>query len=117
MIRNEVSLWRQDGWTVAVPEGDIDLGTVEDLASRIERGVGNDSSGLVLDLSRVTYLDSTGLRLLFRLSRQLASRQQALRVVVPPDSLLRPLLSLAGVGSAVPLFSSSVQALEHRPST
>ena len=86
-------------WPVARLVGEIDLSNVEDLRTRLEACVTNRSAGLVLDLSAVTYLDSTGLRLVFRLARELADRQQSLRLVVPPGSVLTRVLALAGVGS------------------
>jgi anti-anti-sigma factor len=78
--------------------GDIDLTNVDDLAATFARTVENTALGLVVDLTAVTYLDSTGLRLLFRLARALEDRQQDLRLVLPHASPLRRVLTLAGVG-------------------
>jgi anti-anti-sigma factor len=86
-------------WPVARLTGAIDLSNVEDLGREVERSVSNRARGLVLDLSGVTYLDSTGLRLIYRLARQLGDRQQGLRLVVPDDSRILRVLTLAGVGT------------------
>ncbi|GAA2722430.1 STAS domain-containing protein [Cellulomonas aerilata] len=96
----EVSEDTEDAaWPVARMTGEVDLSNVEDLGRRLERSVSNRARGLVLDLSGVTYLDSTGLRLIYRLARQLGDRQQRLRLVVPDDSRIRRVLTLAGVGT------------------
>ena len=104
MSRAAVAVSGDQEWPVARISGEIDLTNVDDLAATLRNAVGNRSHGLVLDLSDVEYLDSTGLRLLFRLLRELNDRQQQLRVVVPESAVIYGVLILGGVGSAVPMF-------------
>ena len=85
-------------WPVVRLTGDIDLSNAEALGVAAESAVSNHARGLVLDLSGVTFLDSTGLRLVFRLARRLGDRQQALRLVVPPGARFARLLTMAGAG-------------------
>jgi len=99
MSAAQVQVSTDAGWPVARLTGAVDLSNVEELGLRLERSVSNRAQGLVLDLSAVTYLDSTGLRLIFRLARQLGDRQQRLRLVVPETSRITRVLTLAGVGS------------------
>ena len=77
--------------------GEVDGSNADDLAERIAAAIRNDALSLVLDLSKVTYLDSSGVRLVFRLARGLRDRQQDLHLVVPCGSRVRRLLELAGV--------------------
>lgn len=98
-------------WPVALVGGEVDLSNVDGVASSLEGAVSNAALGLVLDLSGVTYLDSTGLRLLFRLARELRDRQQALRIVVPPEALIWRVLRLSGVPDVVPVSRSLPEAL------
>lgn len=81
--------------------GEIDLSNVDDVMSTIESSVSNTALGLVLDLSNLAYLDSTGLRLLFRLARQLHERDQRLTLVVPEAARITPILRLGGVFDAM----------------
>lgn len=99
MSVGDVQISHDRGWPVARLVGAVDLSNVDDLAQRLEAAVTNRCPGLVVDLSAVTYLDSTGLRLVYRLARQLGDRQQRLRLVVPPGSRITRVLQLAGVGS------------------
>jgi anti-anti-sigma factor len=86
-------------WPVVRLRGEIDLANVEELYRVAEGAVSNRDAGLVVDLSGVTFLDSTGLRLLFRLARRLGDRQQGLRLVVPEGARISKVLDFAGVGT------------------
>ena len=99
-------------WPVARMTGAVDLSNVDSLGRQLEDSVSNRARGLVLDLSGVTYLDSTGLRLIYRLARQLGDRQQGLRLVVPDDSRILRVLTLAGVGT-VARVGADLALLDH----
>lgn len=96
-------------WPVARLSGDIDLSNVDELGRQVEQAVSNRARGLVLDLSGVTYLDSAGLRLVFGLARRLGDRQQRLRLVVPDNSRIRRVLTLAAVGTVAEVVADVVQ--------
>ena len=105
-------------WPLARLTGAIDLSNVDELGRQVEQAVSNRARGLVLDLSGVTYLDSTGLRLIYRLARRLGDRQQRLRLVVPDGSRILRVLTLAGVGTVaqvVPDLSQLDPAEEDNP--
>jgi ABC-type transporter Mla MlaB component len=58
---------------------------------------------LALDLSGVTYLDSSGIELVFELGRSLAARRQTIRLIVPETSPVRRVLELSAVESIAPI--------------
>lgn len=99
----------EDPWPVVRLLGEIDLANADALGTAAENAVSNRARGLVLDLSGVTFLDSTGLRLVFRLARRLRDRQQSLRLVVPDGARISRVLSLSGVTAVAEIVS------EHRP--
>src|SRR4051794_39194408 len=88
---------RKNDWPSLAVTGEVDLSNVDEFCAALESAVPNSAFGLSLDLSGVTYLDSTGIRVLFRLDRELRERQQRLRIVVPEDAVIRRVLELAGV--------------------
>lgn len=96
-------------WPVVRLSGDIDLSNADGLGTAVERAVSNQARGLVLDLSGVTFLDSTGLRLIFRLARRLGDRQQALRLVVPDGARISRLLELSGVATVAEVVTTDSQ--------
>jgi anti-anti-sigma factor len=76
--------------------GPIDLATAPAVEADISALVGNETAVVTLDLSDVDYLDSAGLRVLFRLTTRLAEVRTALEVVAPPGSISRRVLDLCG---------------------
>ena len=74
----------------------------------------NRAQGLLLDLSGLTFLDSTGLRLVFRLARQLGDRQQRLHLVVPDTSPVARLLDIAGVRAVADITADEPPFLDQQ---
>ena len=104
--------------TVARLAGEVDLegaaGLREELAAAVPKG----DRGLVVDLTRVGYLDSAGLHLLHDTARTLAARGQSLRVVLAPHAVIAPLFEIVGMDQAVPVDASvdaAVDALASAP--
>jgi anti-sigma B factor antagonist len=93
--------------------GEIDLSNSPSVRDRLLDAVPNTASALVLDLSDTDYLDSSGVRLIFELSRRLGSRGQKLELVVPNHSLIKRVLVLTEVHQVVPM-SNSVDAAFQR---
>jgi anti-sigma B factor antagonist len=93
--------------------GDIDLTNVDEIAEEISATVENRALVLILDLSRLGYVDSTGVRMLFRLARQLRERQQQLILVVPPNARFRIVLHLSAI-EMVATVEPTVEAARSR---
>jgi anti-anti-sigma factor len=98
------TLFAQGDFTVAVVEGEIDISNSIELETELSHAVPNGARGLVLDLSSVTFIDSSGIRTLFDLAARLGHHQQLLHLVLPDDSkLLRTLLMLQ-IPAVMPVF-------------
>jgi anti-sigma B factor antagonist len=91
---------------VARLAGEIDMSNAGELGTAISSRVDNESPALILDLSELSYLDSSGLSMLFELDRRLATRRQVLRIVVPPDASIRRALELGGLDASVNVDAS-----------
>ena len=107
----QLQLDDEGGITIATVDGEIDLSNAAELEVAISHAVGNEALGLVVDLVRVDYLDSSGVTLLFNLARRLSRRQQAFVVVVPGEAHVREILSLSGATEALHLRESLAEAL------
>jgi anti-anti-sigma factor len=91
--------------------GEVDISNASDIGSTLEGSVPQRALGLILDLSRATYIDSAGVHLLFRLGGRLTRRRQQLRVVVPDTTPVYKIVNLAGLGWTVPQDRSVDEAL------
>jgi anti-sigma B factor antagonist len=66
--------------------GEVDASNVSDLSQELLEAVSNHSRAVVLDLSETSYIDSSGISLIFDAAARLRNRRQELRLVVPPRS-------------------------------
>jgi anti-anti-sigma factor len=96
---------------VARIAGEVDLSNAATVGDQLAAGVPNQALGLVVDLAGTSYLDSSGVSLLFDLAARLRRRQQALRLVVPEDAPLLRVLRIVDAGSAVPILPTVEQAV------
>ncbi len=104
------------GLPVAHLSGEIDRSNAAELGDRVATAIGDQGDGLVVDLSELAFLDSTGVRMLFELAAELKRRHQALRVVVPDGSHLGELLDTVGLKQAADTdrtVGEAVAALSH----
>jgi anti-anti-sigma factor len=83
--------------------GELDASNVDPVEASLLDCVGNDSPGLALDLTHTTYLDSAAVRILFDVARRLRTRRQELRLVVPPEGVVRRVLVLTALADIVPI--------------
>ena len=103
-----------DSVVVATLDGEIDSSNAAELRLALSERLPSASSALVLDLSAVSYLDSSGIHLLFDLGRRLAARRQALRLVVPDAAPMRRVLELCAIEAVAPMdreLGASLDAL------
>jgi anti-sigma B factor antagonist len=94
---------------VVTPVGDVDLATADAVRAELRAAMG-EARTVVLDLRGVTFMDSSGLRLLVEMQR--ATDADGIRMVVVrgPASLQR-LLDLTGVEGRVPMADDVEQAV------
>ena len=97
---------------VAELDGEIDLSNAAALGAEIDDRLANEVLGVVIDLTRVTYVDSAGIHVLFDLRHRLKSRGQEICLVVPPGSAIFRALEIAYVPRLVPVFESANAAIE-----
>ena len=109
---------RLDHVSIARLVGEIDLANAGAIEDAIAATLDEDRTlGLVADLSGVTFLDSSALRMLFNLHAMLAERGRAFVVVVPEGAPFRRVLEITGVADAIATCSTvdvAVEMLERR---
>jgi anti-anti-sigma factor len=106
-----VDIERQEYSLVARLQGEIDRSNAASLERDIIAAIPNTAAGLVLELSAVDYMDSSGIRMLFVLHSQLEQRGQRVRAVVPDTTPIKHVLDTLGVGTLIPLDTELSTAL------
>jgi anti-anti-sigma factor len=96
---------------VARVHGEVDLDRVQELGRTLAATVGPRDHGLVLDLSAVDYLDSSGVHLVHELMLTLEQCGQRLRVVAAPGARVLRVLELVDLERSVPLDDSVAAAV------
>jgi anti-anti-sigma factor len=96
---------------VADVDGEVDLSNTAALEGRVVAELGAGVRALVLDLQDVRHLDSSGIRLLHRLLRDLSSRGQRLRALGPAASGPATVLALTGMNTVLPFDADLPAAL------
>jgi anti-sigma B factor antagonist len=79
----------QDGNELVLVEGEVDIATAAKLISVLNSSVADAVKSVVVDLTRVGFMDSTGLALLINANRRLSLRRKGFAVVCPPGPLRR----------------------------
>jgi anti-anti-sigma factor len=92
--------------------GEVDASNVEQLSEELLEAVPNNARALVLDLSQTSYIDSSGIGLIFNAAARLRNRRQELRLVVPPRSFVAEVLAAVSMGDAVSIDPAMADALE-----
>lgn len=103
------------GLAIVSPSGRIDATTSPQLERMLREPLETGQRLLLVDLSRVTYMSSTGLRLLLIAAKQLRQRQGRLLLCCPQPPVERVLL-LTGLAGILPLYrtrEAALNALEH----
>ena len=100
-----------DDVVVGVLAGEVDLSNAAELDRAITDAVPNSAKGLVLDLSGLSYIDSSGIRLVLALAGSLRWRGQELVISVPEGSACRRVLDLAGIAVSVTVEATEDAAL------
>jgi anti-anti-sigma factor len=95
---------------VIAPEGELDfarIGEFRDALSRAERA----AVMIVVDLSSVSFIDSSGLGALADLHNRAWRENRRLAVVAPGGTAAAVLLNLSGLQARIPIFPTRQAAL------
>src|SRR5580658_219054 len=104
-----VTVRHERGVVIAAVTGDIDVSTVAGLRERLFE-LADGGEPLIVDLNRVTFIDSTGLGVLIGVARRAAAHGASVHAVCSHPQTRR-LLWLTGVDRRIPLTATVEGAL------
>jgi anti-sigma B factor antagonist len=93
-----------DGDVVVVRlTGELDIATAEPMGRQIAEAVPSSARGVVIDMTHLGFMDSSGVSMLFGLARRVGSRRQELRVVAVPGHPVARVLEIVEFERAAPV--------------
>jgi anti-sigma B factor antagonist len=101
-----VEVRENDGVVVASVAGELDLSNSPATGDAIEAALPASARALVVDFSNLTFLDSSGVAMLFRLVRRLGDHRQQLHVVAPSGEAVGRVLEIVEFDRAAPVHPS-----------
>jgi anti-anti-sigma factor len=87
--------------------GELDLNTAPELARRVNDGLRGEVEKVTLDLSELTFMDSSGLRLLIELNQRAGQDSWELGLIAPTRESANAVLRLTGADVALPFEGRS----------
>jgi anti-anti-sigma factor len=87
-------------------DGEIDIGTIKQLEDAREKVFALEPQLVVIDLSAVGFLDSSGLKFLLHTNDLAEERGCGLRIVRPDEAVMK-VFTLTGADQRLPFVSSS----------
>lgn len=107
----DVDFSERDDALVAQLIGEVDASNAVSIGSALADATPNRVLGVVLDLTGVSYMDSAGINMLYRLREGVRARGQTLTVVIPTGSPVNDALRLAGVDKHIQRAETIDEAL------
>lgn len=97
---------------VIAPEGELDVALVDGFRRGLSQAARDATEGLVVDLTEVSFIDSSALGAIVELQNHLRRSEQQLAVVVPSGSAVAVAVNLSGLRGRLPMFETREAALE-----
>ena len=99
----QVEIDERDDVVVARLTGELDISVAETTGRKIAEAVPSSARGLVVDMSELEFMDSSGVSMLFALARQVGSHRQQLVVVAPTGRPVARVLQIVEFDRAAPV--------------
>jgi anti-anti-sigma factor len=103
----EISTETSGDGRVLVLAGELDLSSVSALSERVNSELDGSITVLTLDLSELTFMDSTGLRLLIELDQRASKGEWTLTLIPSRHESTNTILRLTGADAELPFKAPS----------
>lgn len=101
----DMSVDTVDGRIVVHVSGEVDLANAPELDEQLATVMGQAPSQLVVDLTNVTFMDSTGLGVLVRALKRSRELEIRLDLIVTNERVLK-VFGITGLDTVLPIHSS-----------
>ncbi len=100
--------------TIVMPSGDLDIASVDEFRKVLDDASQPPTETLIVDLSDVGFMDSSGLRVILETNERLRREHRSVAVVAPRGTAAAVLLTLAGLRRTLTVVESRRVALRQR---
>jgi anti-anti-sigma factor len=107
----DLAIEDRDGVVIAQVSGELDIAAASRTGDAIAGAVPTSARGLVVDFTKLDFIDSSGVAMLFALARRLSGRRQGLRVVSPEGGPVTRVLGIVEFDRAAPVVGDLDTAL------
>jgi anti-anti-sigma factor len=111
LVHVEIDEREGDDVVVARLTGELDIAGAERTGRRIAEAVPSSARGVVVDMTDLEFIDSSGVSMLFGLARRVGSRRQELRVVAPAGRPVARVLQIVEFDRAAPVHADVASAV------
>ena len=103
----QIEIEEREGAEVVVARltGELDISGADATGRRIAEAVPSSARGVVVDMTDLEFIDSSGVSMLFALARRVSSRRQELRVVAPDGKPVARVLQIVEFDRAAPVHA------------
>ena len=106
----DIGLERQDGALIAKPEGRVDGINASDFEKALRDAIDEEGGPLIVDLEKLTYISSAGLRAILLIAKLLAQRNASFGLCSLSDPI-REVFEISGFDKIVNIHASRSDAL------
>ena len=96
---------------VITVEGELDLSVVGDLEAALRPEAWRESDGVVLDLRRLAFIDSSGIRALVFAGEEMEVTGHAWALLLQPGSPIRQLFRMTELEDRLPIYARYEDAI------
>ncbi|MBA4860902.1 STAS domain-containing protein [Streptomyces sp. PSKA54] len=106
----QISHRDENDWTVVEIHGEVDVYTVPQIRDHVVGRIDEGRRRIILDLRRVTFIDSTGLGVFVGILKRIRERDGELRLVIASQTV-RKIFDLTSLYGVFPIYDSLDAAL------
>jgi anti-sigma B factor antagonist len=96
---------------IIAPDEELDITTVDGFRADLQRALDEGTGDIVVDLSDVGFIDSTGLSAILHIESKLRRDGRRLAIVAPRGTAAAMLFTLSGLRTRLAIYDSTRAAL------
>lgn len=105
----EINLERENGTLIAAVEGRVDSANAREFEQALTGSIG-DEHNVIIDFGGLTYISSSGLRVLLMVAKTLRQRSAHLALCSLADAI-REVFEISGFDKIIPIHDTRAEAL------